>query len=127
MASGALGTGAKAPFLLEYTRRIALCPQNYVMVGMLSRRTIAGQHPLKCDRNCVKLQKVAAEGSIGGLNGKTSSAVKDRYNAKAYDSLTVRMPKGSKARVAQAGAQAGTTMNGVLNQAVRLFLEKGSL
>lgn len=28
--------------------------------------------------------------------GKTSSAVKDRYNAKAYDEIKVRVPKGQK-------------------------------
>ena len=31
--------------------------------------------------------------------GKTSSAVKNRYNAKAYDQLPVRVPKGRKATV----------------------------
>lgn len=28
--------------------------------------------------------------------GKTSSAVKDRYNAKTYDEIKVRVPKGQK-------------------------------
>ena len=28
--------------------------------------------------------------------GKTSSAVKDRWNAKAYDEIKVRVPKGQK-------------------------------
>ena len=32
----------------------------------------------------------------GDYMGKTSSAVKDRYNAKAYDEIKIRVPKGQK-------------------------------
>ena len=52
--------------------------------------------------------------------GKTSNAVKDRYNAKAYDDIRVRVPKGEKERI-QAFAEAnGETVNGFIN---RLIME----
>ncbi len=42
---------------------------------------------------------------------KTSSAVKDRYNRKSYDSLLVRLPKGQKALVQAAADTAGESVN----------------
>lgn len=42
---------------------------------------------------------------------KTSNAVKDRYNRKAYDDLRIRIPKGQKATVQLAAAKAGETIN----------------
>lgn len=50
--------------------------------------------------------------------GKTSSAVKDRYNAKAYDEIKVRVSKGKK-EIVQAHAEAvGTSVNGFINRAI---------
>lgn len=50
--------------------------------------------------------------------GKTSSVVKDRYNAKAYDEIKVRVPKGQK-EVIQAHAEAqGKSVNGFVNEAI---------
>ena len=50
--------------------------------------------------------------------GKTSSVVKDRYNAKAYDEIKVRVPKGQK-EVIQAHAEArGKSVNGFINEAI---------
>lgn len=50
--------------------------------------------------------------------GKTSNAVKDRYNAKAYDDIRVRVPKGEKERI-QAFAEAnGETINGFINRLI---------
>lgn len=43
--------------------------------------------------------------------GKTSSAVKNRYNAKAYDQLPIRIPKGQKATVEAAAREAGESVN----------------
>lgn len=43
--------------------------------------------------------------------GKTSSAVKNRYNAKAYDQLPIRIPKGQKATVEAAAQKAGESVN----------------
>ena len=56
--------------------------------------------------------------------GKTSSAVKDRYNAKAYDQMTIRLPKGEKARFQEACARRGDSMNSVINEAIRAYMEK---
>ena len=50
--------------------------------------------------------------------GKTSNAVKDRYNAKTYDDLRVRVPKGMKEQI-QAYAEAnGETVNGFINRLI---------
>lgn len=50
--------------------------------------------------------------------GKTSSAVKDRYNAKAYDEIKVRVEKGRKPMI-QAHAEAqGESVNGFINRAI---------
>ena len=56
--------------------------------------------------------------------GKTSSAVKDRYNAKAYDSLTVRVPKGMKDRLKEKCESKGISMNSIFLKAVKEFLEE---
>ena len=50
--------------------------------------------------------------------GRTSSAVKDRYNAKAYDEMKVRVMKGNKERI-QAHAEAqGESLNAFINRAM---------
>lgn len=50
--------------------------------------------------------------------GKTSSAVKDRYNAKVYDEIKVRVPKGKK-EIIQAYAESnGESVNGFINRAI---------
>ena len=56
--------------------------------------------------------------------GKTSSAVKDRYNAKTYDEITVRVPKGEKDLI-QAHAEAhGESTNGFINRAISETMER---
>ena len=42
---------------------------------------------------------------------KTSSAVKRRYNEKAYDRLAITVPKGQKATVEAAATDAGESVN----------------
>ena len=50
--------------------------------------------------------------------GRTSSAVKDRYNAKAYDEMKVRVAKGNKERI-QAHAEAqGESLNAFISRAI---------
>ena len=49
---------------------------------------------------------------------KTSSAVKDRYNSKAYDDIRIRVPKGHKATIQAAAEQEGESINGYVNKAV---------
>ena len=56
--------------------------------------------------------------------GKTSSAVKNRYNAKAYDQLPIRVPKGRKSEI-EAYAQArGESVNGLVNLLLREAMQK---
>ena len=57
--------------------------------------------------------------------GKTSSAVKNRYNAKVYDQLPIRIPKGHKSTVESAAAAVGESVNGYVQRAIldRLGLE----
>ena len=51
--------------------------------------------------------------------GKTSSAVKNRYNAKAYDQLPIRIPKGRKADVDAYAKSRGESVNGLVNNMLR--------
>lgn len=55
--------------------------------------------------------------------GKTSSAVKDRYNAKAYDPLTVRLPKGMKDIFKNICQQNNDSMNNVIVKAVKEYIK----
>lgn len=50
---------------------------------------------------------------------KTSSAVKNRYNAKAYDNLRIVVPKGRKADIETHAAAAGRSVNGLVNDLLR--------
>ena len=51
--------------------------------------------------------------------GKTSSAVKNRYNAKAYDQLPIRVPKGRKQAVEAFARERGESVNGLVNGLIR--------
>ena len=51
--------------------------------------------------------------------GKTSSQVKDRYNAKAYDEIKLRVPKGQKAAVEAHASSKGQSVNGLVNELLR--------
>ena len=63
--------------------------------------------------------------SAGGEQvGKTSSAVKDRYNAKTYDEIKVRVNKGRKAEI-QAYAEAHSqSVNSFINSAIDEKIER---
>lgn len=50
---------------------------------------------------------------------KTSSAVKNRYNAKAYDQLPIRVPKGRKADIDAYAKAQGESVNGLVNHLLR--------
>ena len=59
---------------------------------------------------------------IGGENmakTKTSTAVKRRYNEKAYDRLAVTIPKGQKATVEAHAQSKGLSINGLINTLLR--------
>lgn len=56
--------------------------------------------------------------------GRTSSTVKDRYNAKAYDEIKVRVGKGQKVTI-QAHAEARSeSVNGFINRAILETMER---
>lgn len=49
---------------------------------------------------------------------KTSSTVKDRWNLKNYDNVTIRFPKGRKAAVEAFARAHGESVNGMVNRLV---------
>jgi len=56
--------------------------------------------------------------------GKTSSIVKDRYNAKVYEEIKVRVSKGKK-EIIQAHAEArGESVNGFIKRAISETMER---
>ena len=50
--------------------------------------------------------------------GKTSNAVKDKYNAKAYDDIRLRVPKGKKEQIQAFAESNGETVNGMINRLI---------
>lgn len=52
--------------------------------------------------------------------GKTSNAVKQRYNEKAYDQVKITVPKGRRADIQKWVAERGDTVNGFVNEAFRI-------
>ena len=57
--------------------------------------------------------------------GKTSSAVKDKYNAKAYDEIKVRVEKGRKGLIkAHADKYDKGSVNGFINRAIEEAMER---
>ena len=50
--------------------------------------------------------------------GKTSAAVKNRYNEKAYDRINLTMPKGKKEQIKAAAEREGISVNAFINQAI---------
>lgn len=50
--------------------------------------------------------------------GKTSSAAKNRYNNKAYDRVTMVIPKGRKADLQAVAERAGESANSYVIKAV---------
>ena len=49
---------------------------------------------------------------------KTSAAVKNRYNEKAYDRISVVVPKGSKQRIKDYAESHGFSVNGLICEAL---------
>lgn len=56
--------------------------------------------------------------------GKTSNQSKDKYNAKAYDDIRLRVPKGQKERIQAYAEQKGESLNGFLNRLIEQELNK---
>lgn len=58
------------------------------------------------------------------MGGKTSSASKNKWMAKAYDRVNLTMPKGKK-EVIQAHAEAtGSSVNAFINRAIDETMER---
>ncbi|MEE1126520.1 MAG: hypothetical protein U0L18_11425 [Acutalibacteraceae bacterium] len=57
---------------------------------------------------------------------KTSSKVKDRYNAKAYDEIKFRVPKGEKDIIKAHADKVGESVNGYIKKAVDERMERES-
>ena len=55
---------------------------------------------------------------------KTSSAVKQRYNEKAYDRLAITVPKGHKDTIQAAASAQGESLNGFVNTAIDERIER---
>ena len=51
--------------------------------------------------------------------GKTSSAVKNRWSAKAYDQLRIVVPKGLKEEIEAHAREKGMSLNGYVNALIR--------
>ena len=52
------------------------------------------------------------------MGGKTSAAVKNRYNSKAYDRIAVVVAKGRKAIIQAAAERAGLSLNAYIVKAI---------
>lgn len=56
--------------------------------------------------------------------GRTSSIVKDRYNAKAYDEIKVRVDKGHKVQIQAHATALGESVNGFIGRAIDETMER---
>ena len=56
--------------------------------------------------------------------GKTSAAVKNKYNAKAYDRINLTVPKGEKERIQIVAKQNGESVNSLINRVVFAEIER---
>lgn len=57
--------------------------------------------------------------------GKTSAAVKNRYNDKAYDRINLTVPKGDKEVIkAHAEKYDGGSVNGFIQRAIKETMER---
>ena len=52
------------------------------------------------------------------MGGKTSTASKNKYNAKAYDRLNVVVKKGMKPLIQQLAKQKGMSVNSLISYAL---------
>lgn len=59
--------------------------------------------------------------------GKTSAAVKNRWNEKAYDRITLTVPKGEKESVRAHAEANGESVNGYINRLIAEDMKKNNL
>lgn len=58
------------------------------------------------------------------MGGKTSSAVKNRYNAKAYDQIPLRVKKGEKEIIQKRAEKLGKSVNSYITDLIEQDLNK---
>lgn len=58
--------------------------------------------------------------------GKTSSAVKNKYNAKAYDRINLTMPKGKKEVIQNHAEERRESTNAFINRAINETMQRDS-
>lgn len=51
--------------------------------------------------------------------GKTSAAVKNRYNSKAYDRISIVVPKGDKEIIAKHAERTGESVNAFIRRSIQ--------
>lgn len=56
--------------------------------------------------------------------GKTSSTVKDRYNAKTYEEIKVRVFKGQKDKIKAHADSMGESVNSFIGRAIENQMER---
>ena len=56
--------------------------------------------------------------------GKTSNAVKDRWNATAYEDIRLRVRRGTKSDIQAAATANGESLNGYINRAIAELMER---
>ncbi len=56
--------------------------------------------------------------------GKTSAAVKNRWNDKAYDRINLTVPKGQKTLIQEHAASQEESMNGFIQRAIKETMER---
>ena len=60
------------------------------------------------------------------MGGKTSTASKAKYNAKAYDEIKVRVHKGDKDLIRAFAQSQGKTVNGFIYDLIRAEMKKAA-
>lgn len=65
------------------------------------------------------------EGDIQ-MGGKTSTTVKNRYNAKAYDQIPLRVKKGEKEIIQKRAEQLGKSVNGYIVELIEADIEQSN-
>ena len=58
------------------------------------------------------------------MGGKTSNESKAKYNAKAYDRLTISIKKGKKEVIQAHAKEQGKSLNGYINEAIDNQMER---
>lgn len=56
--------------------------------------------------------------------GRTSNAVKDKWNANAYDDIRVRVPKGQRDVIKAYAESRGESVNGFIARAISETMER---